>query len=119
MSLTSATNIEPDLDPVSHKKFFDKDYPDDSRPPKFHKFGHPYPTVQDSDHYDKDYVEDSNDDGGYWTAQMRYDAAKTNLLKQKAQLEEAHKKLLKEDKDVEMAKAAEMAAEKKTEQKEA
>merc|ERR1719463_986172 len=96
INFTSATRkIEPDLDPESDKKFFGKDYPDDNRPPVMHKFSHPYPTVQDSEHYDKDYVEDSNDDGGYWSAQMRYDAAKNNLMKQKVELEEALKKMMK------------------------
>jgi len=120
-NLASATRkIEPELDPVSDKKFFTKDYPDDARGgPVMHKFGHPYPTVQDSDRYDKDYVEDSNDDNAYWSAQMRYDQAKMQLLKQKKELEEALKKLEKEEKDVDMAKAAEMAAEKKAEAKEA
>lgn len=122
VTLSSATRtgrIEPELDPVSDKKFFTKDYPDDARTPVMHKFGHPYPTVQDSDRYDKDYVEDSNDDNGYWSAQMRYDTAKMNLLKQKKQLEEALKQLQKEEEDVKKAKAAEAAAEKKAEAKEA
>merc|ERR1719375_3051342 len=88
------------------------------RPPVMHHFGHPYPTIQDSDRYDKDYVEDSNDDGGYWKAQMRYDAAKNALLKEKKDLEAALKRLQKQEKDVEMAKAAEMAAEKHAEKME-
>merc|ERR1719428_1874895 len=95
----AARKIEPDLVPESDKKFFGKDYPDDARAAPYpgHKFSHPYPTVQDSDTYDKDYIEDSNDDKGYWAAQMRYDAAKNNLQKQKAQLEEALKRMLKEE----------------------
>jgi hypothetical protein len=100
---TALRKIDPELDPVSDKKFFKKDYPDDARPPVFHKFGHPYPTVQDSDRYDKDYVEDANDDGGYWSAQMRYDAAKNNLLKQRQQLAEALKKLKQKQNDVDKA----------------
>merc|ERR1719298_353246 len=89
--------IEPELDPESDKKFFGKDYPDDRRAPTIphHKFSHPYPTVQDSERYDKDYVEDSNDDGGYWKAQMRYDVAKTKLVKAKEGLASALAKMNK------------------------
>merc|ERR1719387_2020620 len=115
VELTSATRkIEPELDPTSDKKFFGKDYPDDHRPGMYpgHKFSHPYPAVQDSDRYDKDYVEDSNDDGGYWKAQMRYDRAKNNVMKERNEVAEALKKLKKEEKDVDMAKAAEAGAEK-------
>merc|ERR1719207_158395 len=65
--------ITPELEPVSDEKFFKKDYPDDHRPGPYNHFKYPYPEVQDSDHYDKDYVEDRNDDGGYWKAQMEYD----------------------------------------------
>merc|ERR550537_1664168 len=91
--------IEPDLEPKSDKKFFGKDYPDDVRPAVIHHFSHPYPTVQDSDRYDKDYVKDENDDGGYWKAQMEYDRLKNKLAKEKK----------------EMAQAPEEAAEKKAE----
>merc|ERR1719161_438729 len=118
----AAAKIEPDLDPTSDKKFFGKDYPDDMRPGlikepimnKVHKFSHPYPTVQDSDHYDKDYVEDANNDKGYWDAQMRYDKAKMEYLKQKKDVDAALKKYKKEKEDVEKAKEAELKAEKKS-----
>merc|ERR1719313_737390 len=92
------TRINPELDPVSDKKFFKKDYPDDARPAQYHHFDHPYPTIQDSDHYDKDYVKDENDDGGYWKAQMEYDAIRNKLTKEKEQLRRALAKEHEEEK---------------------
>merc|ERR1719345_727425 len=74
--------INPELDPTSDTKFFKKDYPDDDRSPPVHKWSHPYPTVQDSDHYDKDYVADENEDGGYWKAQMEYDELGSRVQKE-------------------------------------
>merc|ERR1719379_2454677 len=70
--------INPELKPESHEKFFKKDYPDDRRPAVYHKFDYPYPTVQDSEDFDKDYTEDKNDDGGYWKTQMDYDKLKND-----------------------------------------
>lgn len=106
--------INPELDPNSDKKFFGKDYPDDRRPPVYahehHLFKHPYPTVQDSDRYDKDYVKDENDDGGYWKAQMEYDAMKNKLAKEQREYQEALAKQAKEKADMERAKAAHEAA---------
>merc|ERR1719330_192664 len=72
----SLLEITPELSPESHEKFFDHDYPDDHRP-SVHKdfnFQHPFPVLQDSEDYDKDYVKDENHDGGEWQAQQRYDA---------------------------------------------
>merc|ERR550537_1301666 len=91
--------IEPELEPKSDKKFFGKDYPDDVRPAVIHHFSHPYPTVQDSDRYEKDYVKDENDDGGYWKAQMEYDRVKNKLAQEK-----------EEEKELDAAKAAEAKA---------
>merc|ERR1719240_1186518 len=113
------TRINPELDPTSDKKFFGKDYPDDHRPPVYaHEkkiFSHPYPTVQDSDRYDKDYVKDENDDGGYWKAQMEYDALKNKLAKEKKEMAKALAKEHEEEKEFGAAQAAEEAAEKKAE----
>merc|ERR550537_502656 len=107
--------IEPDLEPKSDKKFFGKDYPDDVRPAVIHHFSHPYPTVQDSDRYDKDYVKDENDDGGYWKAQMEYDRLKNKLAKEKKEMAKALAKETEEEKEFGAAQAAEEAAEKKAE----
>jgi len=106
--------INPELDPVSDKKFFKKDYPDDNRAPNFHHFDHPYPEVQDSDKYDKDYVQDENDDNGEWAAQWGYDSKKNKLLNEKEELRKAMAKKLQEEKEwkeaVEAEKKAEAAA---------
>jgi len=67
--------LSPSLEPESHDKFFDHDYPDDQRV-EMHKgfaFQHPYPVLQDSEDYDKDYTKDENSDGGQWKAQTAYD----------------------------------------------
>merc|ERR1719271_2014027 len=99
----SKQGITPELDPISDTKFFKKDYPDDYRPGPYNHFGYPYPTVQDSDHYDKDYVEDKNDDGGYWKAQMEYDGIRNKLTKEKEQLRKA---LAKEKEEMDELKKA-------------
>lgn len=101
--------IVPELEPISDTKFFKKDYPDDARPGPYNHFGYPYPTVQDSDRYDKDYVKDENDDGGYWKAQMEYDAVRNKLAKEK---EELRKALAKEHEEEQELKAAEIAEQK-------
>merc|ERR1719272_2287007 len=97
--------ITPELEPTSDKKFFGKDYPDDRRPPLYshEHFKHAYPTVQDSDRYDKDYVKDENDDGGYWKAQMEYDALQNKLAKEKAELAKAIAKAAQEKKEMDKA----------------
>jgi len=111
--------ITPELDPVSDHKFFKADYPDDRRPQRYHDFGYPYPTVQDSEDYDKDYVEDKNDDGGYWTAQMHYDALKNKLFKEKDELKRALIKEQEEEREFQKAVDDEAAAEKKSKAAEA
>lgn len=76
----------------SDKKFFGKDYPWDKRPKvdAFH-FKHPYPVVQDSSDFDKDYVKDENSDNGEWKAQTEYDRLRHKLGKEKAQVAKALK----------------------------
>jgi hypothetical protein len=82
--------ISPELEPTSHNKFFDHDYPDDSRAPKpVHDFQHPYPILQDSEDYDKDYVKDENSDGGEWKVQETYDTLRGKLARQQALLKAA------------------------------
>jgi len=80
------TKTSPDLDPASHKQFFKKDYPDDLRTPPVHRFSFPFPAVQDSEDYDKDFVKDENSDGGEWKAQQEYDQLKSKLRKQEEDL---------------------------------
>jgi len=109
--ITKKLRIDPELDPESHKKFFDKDYPDDVRAPTFHHFDHPYPEIQDSDRYDKDYVQDENDDKGEWEAQWGYDSKKNKLMNKKEKLKKAMAKQLDEKKEWEDAIEAEKKAE--------
>merc|ERR1719265_2062055 len=104
--------LSPELEPVSHKDFFGRDYPDDHSPRVDHHFTHPFPEVQDSDAYDKDYVRDQNDDGGEWKAQMEYDNARNKLAKERAEAEAAKKKEQGAKAGVDAAKDKEAAAEK-------
>lgn len=106
--------ISPELRPKDDKKFFARDYPDDLRPGRIHKFDHPYPTVQDSEDYDTDFVKDENNEKGEWSAQIDYDMLKTKLQKMKAALRPLKKKMEDEKKEwldaVEREKAAEAAS---------
>merc|ERR1719316_2077309 len=95
--------IEPELTPESDNKFMKKDYPDDKRPKVINKFGHPYPTIQDDTRYDKDYVKDENDDGGYWKTQMEYDRLKNLLSDQKGEHQAALERAKKEQSEYEKA----------------
>merc|ERR1711865_1095963 len=96
----------PELEPTSSdKKFFGKDYPYDKRAvvDKHYVFDHPYPAVQDSGDFDRDFVKDENSDGGKWAAQMEYDtlrtkirAAKEKMDKLKVNMEKEYKEYLRE-----------------------
>jgi len=54
-------------------------------------FKHPYPVVQDSDEFDKDFVKDENSDDGSFKAQSEYDRLRHKLLKEKADVAAALK----------------------------
>jgi len=89
---------------TDHKKFFDKDYPFDKRPDAKHlAFKHPYPVVQDSGDFDKDYVKDENSDNGSWKAQESYDRLRVKLAKEKKDLAKALGKKLEEEKEMQNA----------------
>eukprot|EP00448_Togula_jolla_P006829 CAMPEP_0170613038 /NCGR_PEP_ID=MMETSP0224-20130122/24053_1 /TAXON_ID=285029 /ORGANISM="Togula jolla, Strain CCCM 725" /LENGTH=341 /DNA_ID=CAMNT_0010938601 /DNA_START=65 /DNA_END=1090 /DNA_ORIENTATION=+ len=109
----SGARITPELDPTSHKEFFNVDYPDDARPKmaEGQKFKFPYPLLQPDAHYDKDYVKDENDDGGEWKAQVDYDRLRTLIQKQKSDEEEAEKVVHTERKKLDEAKKEQAAAE--------
>lgn len=91
-AVVQATAIHPDLNPKSSKKFFGKDYPDDESPKVMHEFDYPYPAVQGSNTFDKDYVQDENNDRGEWEAQMEYDRLRSKLARQKKMVEKAKQK---------------------------
>jgi len=91
----TAAGVEAAVSPEvedSDKKFFGKEYPWDKRPKvdAFH-FKHPYPVVQDSNDFDKDFVKDENSDNGEWKAQSEYDRLRHKLSKEKAQVAKAVK----------------------------
>merc|ERR1719515_351957 len=89
---TSLAGSHPALHPVSDSKFYDgsrADYVTDERPHKdapLH-FNHPYPEVQDSHDYDKDYVKDENGDSGEFAAQEKYDHLRQHIVDQMKELE--------------------------------
>jgi len=104
--------INPKLVPKSDRIFFDHDYPDDIEPLRAKKteFSHPYPAVQDTDEYDKDYVKDENNDNGEWKAQMDYDLLRTKVARQKDDLEKAKDAEREMQKKLEEARRREEAA---------
>lgn len=82
--------MSPQLDPKSDTKFFGKDYPHDKSPSASGlKFDHPYPHVQDSGDFEKDYVKDENGDSGAWKSQMEYDTLRGKLRQEKKNAQEA------------------------------
>lgn len=106
-------HIEPPLDPKSSKVFFKKDYPDDQKPATRFKLGfnYPYPVVQDSGDFDKDFVKDENGDKGEWSAQMLYDTLRVKVQKEREDVDKALKKEEEQEKELEKMKAAEQEAE--------
>lgn len=92
------SRISPELEPKSDKKF-NKDYQWDKRPvaDKHYVFDHPYPAVQDTSDYDRDFVKDENNDGGKWKAQMEYDILRSKIRKAERGLADAKEKLEKEE----------------------
>jgi len=111
LQVLKASKIVPALHPESDKKFFGKDYPDDLRPKVVNHFDHPYPTVQDSGEYDKDYVKDENNDNGEWTAQMEYDRLKNMLAREREKVMKAKAKMEEERWEYEQVKKFEADAE--------
>lgn len=55
------------------------DYPHDMSPEPMHNFSHPFPLVQDSEDFDKDFVKDENSDGGEWHVQEEYSKLRGRL----------------------------------------
>eukprot|EP00397_Hematodinium_sp_SG-2012_P057817 GEMP01072628.1.p1 GENE.GEMP01072628.1~~GEMP01072628.1.p1 ORF type:complete len:337 (+),score=116.80 GEMP01072628.1:58-1068(+) len=80
---------------VSDTDFFGpphkKDYVTDEAPQAIeeHRMDHPYPAIKSSDDEDRDYIEDSNGDGGAWEAQMKYDTLRAKLHKSKGNVARA------------------------------
>jgi len=106
-------SISPPLDPESHKEFFNKEYPKDFQPSPHGvhgKFDYPYPIVQDSGDYDKDYVKDENDDGGEWKAQTHYDFLRSKIQKQRSDAEDTAKESAEAKAKYDAAKAKADAA---------
>jgi len=98
--------INPALEPVSDKKFFDghrSDYPTDERPVMKEPFRSPFPILQSSNEYDRDFVKDENNDKGYWSAQMKYDGLRVRVPKLKELIAKAQAKAKEEEMEEEAA----------------
>lgn len=91
-SSTLVTPVKP-VKPV--KKEVDlSSYPYDSSPKRGDlRFSHPYPGVQDSGDFAKDYVKDENSDDGQWEAQSNYDAVRIKYDAALRRLNEAAKRM--------------------------
>lgn len=96
----------------SSKKFFGKDLPGDKRPvaDEHYYFDHPYPAVQDTGDFDKDFIKDENSDGGKWQAQMEYDLLRNKLHVAEKDLARLQKKMDSQDEVVQKAKKAYLEA---------
>lgn len=138
LSLRALTNaktaalIDPELRPESDGEFFKKDYPVDDAHGHELKTKHPYPVVQPSDTFDKDYVKDENNnkmDGAAWDNMLKHgrdikkaaeevEKLKEKVKKAKEDASKAEDKLAKGAKDVKEAEDAldKAAAEKKKEE---
>lgn len=104
-------SVEPLLkDAVSDKKFTSSDYAHDTRPVvdkkvlnKLKSDEVPYPALQSTAHYEKDFVKDENRDTGHWQAQFEYDSLRKKLLKEEAEEKSAKANAEKEGHDVDEA----------------
>jgi phage shock protein A len=101
-------SIEPALkDSTSDKKFFSKDFPEDTRPvvdkkilSKLKSDNVPYPTLQSTGKFEKDFVKDENKDAGHWKAQFEYDSLRKKIEKEEADERKAKGAAAKEGADV-------------------
>lgn len=100
-AVVSRNKISPTLEPKSDKVFFKHDYPADHMPRagKHFVFDHPYPAVQDTSDFDRDFVKDENTDGGRWKAQMDYDVLRTKIREAEKRVAEAKAELDKKDEE--------------------
>jgi len=119
-AVKTAASIEPELDPETHKEW-EKDYPIDVSHRLPLNLPFPYPAVQKSDTFDKDYVKDENNnkmDRKTWDEQLKYgkavsdaaeevDKLKNKLEDLEKQLKEAQKKADEEDGEYSDAKKKE------------
>ena len=109
--------VSPTLQPKEDSKFFGPpfpaDYPEDGRPrlPISKHFDHPYPIVQDTAAFDRDYVQDENNDNGEWAAQFNYDKLRGSIRGKKKLVESARKRKEQEEKELRKASASAQGAE--------
>jgi len=108
------TPVRPALNPETDKGW-SKDYPIDGQPVAKRAFSYPYPIVQDSGDFDKDYVKDENADGGEWKAQFDFDKLRTGIDAQRDSNATAGKALTEAEKRLEEAKKALAAAQSNSE----
>lgn len=117
--LGQALAVTPVLKDASDKQY-NTNYPLDTRPVvdknvlnKLKSDKEPYPALQSSSNFEKDFTTDQNKDAGHWKAQFEYDTLRKKMLKEAADEKAAADKAGKEGKDAEEAqKNADEAAKK-------
>eukprot|EP00927_Polykrikos_kofoidii_P083422 TRINITY_DN8532_c0_g1_i1.p1 TRINITY_DN8532_c0_g1~~TRINITY_DN8532_c0_g1_i1.p1 ORF type:complete len:349 (+),score=90.93 TRINITY_DN8532_c0_g1_i1:47-1048(+) len=113
------SRIAPALDPVSDKTFFGPpakraDYPTDDAPVPAKKVpSYPFPSVQHSAAFDKDFVKDENHDNGEWKLQVQYDALQKKLRKERADVLAARHREQEKRAELEEARRAEQTVQEK------
>lgn|ERR1719203_680031 len=103
--------IVPALDPKDDGKFFKHDYPYDLKPLMEDRWSHPFPLVQGSKDYDRDYVKDENYDGGQWKLQSEYDTLRGKLATQWEAATRAERTALEKGRELETVQSEEKRAE--------
>merc|ERR1719160_661203 len=109
--------VSPKLHPASDAKFFDghrADYATDGHGGVRDHFGYPFPEVQDSHDYDKDYVKDENADDGEWNAQQHYDKIRSQLVGVRAAADQARRAEMDQANKLKVKTAEEKRAEMET-----
>eukprot|EP00927_Polykrikos_kofoidii_P083423 TRINITY_DN8532_c0_g2_i1.p1 TRINITY_DN8532_c0_g2~~TRINITY_DN8532_c0_g2_i1.p1 ORF type:complete len:352 (+),score=97.03 TRINITY_DN8532_c0_g2_i1:70-1125(+) len=113
------SRIAPALDPVLDNKFFGPpakgaDYPTDDAPVPAKKVPtSPFPSVQHSDTFDKDFVKDENYDNGEWKLQMQYDTLQKKLRKERSDVLPARRREEEKRAELEEVRRAEQNAQEK------
>jgi len=103
-------NLSPPLEPKEDKHFFHADYPHDLSPRMEDHWSHPFPIVQESKDYDKDFVKDENSDSGEWKYQNEYDTLRQRLAAARHANAQANARSKMADQDLATARQKEQAA---------
>jgi len=91
------------LEKTTNEQFYGPPHPGDYQadqnphvPSENDRLDYPYPAYKDPKDFDRDFVEDSDSDGGAWDAQMEYDRLRAKVQKSQDEVNVASEKLEKE-----------------------